>query len=161
MISRCCTYLIRRDASLTDRVDRIVNWIVLVCAGLFLAYCTPLPAAELILQGPSYHFSDSDMNNANYGVGYRFDNRVVAGAYRNSISRTSVYLAYLLPVATLPWNVSADVLLGAVTGYEQRAVWPAAVAVFTKPVDKHWRAHLNVVPLDGGFVNLAVGYEWK
>jgi hypothetical protein len=159
-IADYCSYIARRETSSADLADRIVFWLVMAFAGIVLGNCTPSPAAELILHGPSYHFSDNGMNNANYGVGYRFDNRVVAGVYHNSLGRASVYLAYLLPVATLPWNVSADVLLGAVTGYEQMAVWPAVVPILTKPMGKNWRAHISAVPVNGGFVNLSIGYQF-
>jgi len=109
-------------------------------------------AAELILHGPSYHFDrDAGYNRANFGAGYAFDNKFVVGTYHNSEYRPSVYAGRLFP-----FNEHFSVLAGAVTGY-QHAITPAAVAVFTVPIEKNWRLHINVVPFKDGFINLALG----
>ena len=73
------------------------------------------------------------------------------------------YAGYLLPIAdrVMDSDVRFDVLLGAVTGYRNLSVAPAAVAVITAPINKDWRLHVNVLPVPGGFAHLSVGYVLK
>lgn len=122
-------------------------------AGVLLASCNAR-GAELIVHGPSHHFDNTDYNSATYGLGYRFDNNVVVGSYKNSIDRQSVYGGYLLQA-----NRYVGLLVGAVTGYEQHTVWPAAVLVLTAPISKSFNLHLNLAPVNGGFINLSVGVK--
>jgi len=139
---------------------RTVLWIDLVTAfvaGAFL-YTLLFPqarAAELILHGSSYHFDTAaGYNNQNSGLGWVFDNDLVVGAYENSIQHTSVYAGYIARATK-----HIGLLAGFVTGYDKMPVQPAAVLIITVPVTKRWLAHFNVVPIDGGVINLALGYR--
>lgn len=120
---------------------------------LLLLFCTAVHGAELILHGPSYHFErDKGYNNANYGLGYKFDNLLVIGAYHNSNERVSTYAGY-----HFSFNEHVGVVLGVVTGYQKHDIWPAAVITFTAPIGNRWNLHFNVIPVREGFINLAIG----
>jgi len=63
----------------------------------------------------SQHFPSADYNNVNPGVYYRLAEGPVAGLYRNSVRRLSVYAGY-----TWQWG-RFDLTTGAVTGYANGA----------------------------------------
>lgn len=66
----------------------------------------------------------TDLENVNPGAYVQCDN-VQAGAYRNSIGRTTVYAGYVVQAGPV------DVLIGAATGYRQtlRPVFVPSVAL--------------------------------
>ena len=153
MITRYCEYVARRSAARSDSVERVI--LLLAVIAFTVSYCTPTPADELILHGPSYHFDrSSDFNNDNYGMGYAFDNGFVAGAYHNSIDRTTIYAGYVVRL-----HARVGIILGVATGYEI-PVAPAAVLNFNMPLDKQWSLHLNILPVKSGVANLAIGYQF-
>jgi len=136
----------------------LVFWIDLVTAFVAGAFLWTLlfpqaQAAEIIFHGPSYHFDEErGYNNANFGLGYAFDNRAVVGTYYNSEYRASVYAGYLIEL-----SAHVGVLIGAATGYEQQVVSPAVLLTFTVPLENRWRLHVNVAPAKDGLINLALG----
>lgn len=136
-------------------MNRVAFWILLAIAGVTLTHCTPAPADELILHGPSYHFhAERGYNNENYGIGYRLDNNVVAGVYHNSLYNPSAYVGYVVEL-----HQRVGILVGAVTGYERRPIWPAALLTINAPLGNRWRLHVNVAPIADGFINVALGYQ--
>lgn len=63
----------------------------------------------------SHHFPSDHYNNVNPGLYYRLAEGPVAGFYRNSVRRLSVYAGYT-------WQYGRfDLTTGAVTGYTQGA----------------------------------------
>src|SRR5262245_50333527 len=71
-------------------------------------------AAELILHGPSLHYTHNDeQQNLNFGLGYIHDNNVALGAYRNSENSASAYLGYFYSI-----NHHVGVIGGVVSGYQ-------------------------------------------
>ena len=118
---------------------------------LLLLLSLPAQAGELLLHGPSYHFGPTEYNNANYGLGYAFDNNFVLGAYENSINKTSVYAGYCFTVTQ-----RISVLAGAVSGYEI-PVAPAVVLSYRVPITERLGLRINLVPFGSGVINLALG----
>ena len=153
-----CAQVARREATRTAAVDRFIKCLVATLGVLLtllaLSHCTPAPADELILHGPSHHFDrSSDFNNDNYGVGYAFDNGFVAGTYHNSIDNQTVYAGYVVRL-----HARVGIILGVATGYGI-PVAPAAVLNLNMPLDKRWSLHLNILPIKQGVANLALGYQ--
>ena len=75
------------------------------------------PPAEAVTVGlhlASVHLPKRDFNNTNPGLYVRTDGGWTAGAYRNSLNRTSAYAGY-----TMEWGRLA-VTGGAVTGYAEK-----------------------------------------
>lgn len=73
-------------------------------------------ADDLVVHGASYHFdrdkvARANMNEANYGLGYRRDN-IEIGTYLNSYHKQSAYAMELFPLVK-----SCGLLVGAATGY--------------------------------------------
>ncbi|MEY4562196.1 MAG: hypothetical protein RLZZ618_1473 [Pseudomonadota bacterium] len=94
-------------------------FIVLAAAAGSLA-AAPAKAGTLGAHVVSHHFPNTGYNNINPGLYYRMDEGAVAGFYRNSLRRTSVYVGYT-------WQYKQfDVTVGAVTNY-LRAVQPLLV----------------------------------
>lgn len=82
-----------------------------------------------LLLGPamSYHFDKSkDFNEANPGIGYRSENGLLGGVYRNSYNKPSVYAGkqYETSIGG-PFN--AGITMGGVTGYPAASVLPMIV----------------------------------
>ena len=153
MITRYCEHAARRSAARSNFVDRVI--LLLAVIAFTVSYCTPTPADELILHGPSYHFDrSSNFNNDNYGIGYVLDNGVVAGTFRNSLDNQTLYAGYL-------WRFHPRVglIVGAATGYEYPIV-PAAILNFNAPISKQLSLHLNILPIKQGVANLAIGYQF-
>jgi hypothetical protein len=75
----------------------------------------------------SQHLPAADYNNINPGIYYRLAEGPVAGLYRNSVRRTSVYAGY-----TWQWG-RFDLTTGAVTGYTNGAqlLLVPSMAMFT------------------------------
>jgi hypothetical protein len=67
-------------------------------------------------------------NNTNFGIGYRFDNEVAVGIYRNSYYWPSAYVSYMplwqTPVAPL----KAGFVVVATSGYEQQTGHKISIA---------------------------------
>ena len=63
----------------------------------------------------SWHIPAANYNNVNPGIYYRLAEGPVAGIYRNSLRRTSVYAAYTLHYGRF------DLTAGVVTGYTRGA----------------------------------------
>ena len=69
----------------------------------------------------SQHFPAQHYNNANPGAYYIHDNGATVGTYYNSERRQSVYAGWTWDSG--PWRLQ----VGAITGYERRAVLPMVV----------------------------------
>jgi len=91
---------------------------------LLMAFAVPTWAAEAEADAPkdtlgfhlfSQHFPSADYNNINPGIYYRLAEGPVAGIYRNSVRRASIYAGY-----TWQWG-RFDLTTGAVTGYANGA----------------------------------------
>jgi hypothetical protein len=93
------------------------------------AWTTAAPAAAgtVGVHLVSHHVPSASYNNFNPGLYYKLDEGPVAGFYRNSLRRTSVYAGYA-------WRYGrVDITTGVVTNY-LRAVQPLlvpSVALFT------------------------------
>jgi hypothetical protein len=89
-----------------------IRWavvLVLVCTG------AAAHADTLGFHLVSQHLPASNYNNFNPGVYYRLSEGPVAGIYRNSLRRTSIYAGYT-------WHYKRlDLTVGAVTGYKHAA----------------------------------------
>ena len=112
------------------------------------------------LLGPmaSYHFDrDADFNEANPGIGYRHDNGLLGGVYKNSYGKTSVYAGknWQVPVGGL---LNAGVTVGGVTGYPAGKVLPMLVPeINAKTGDVTWALMLQ--PPVGGKTKGAIGLQ--
>src|SRR5687768_5347830 len=78
------------------------------------AFASPAAAGTVRLHLGSIHFPQRDFNNSNPGLYYRSDAGWTAGAYRNSLRRTSAYAGH-----TWQWDRLA-LTAGGVTGYSDR-----------------------------------------
>lgn len=88
---------------------------------------TDTPKDTLGIHLFSQHIPKADYNNINPGLYYRLKEGPVAGIYRNSVRRTSVYAGYT-------WQYGRfDLTTGAVTGYTNGAqlLLVPSVAMFT------------------------------
>ncbi|HEV7913569.1 MAG TPA: hypothetical protein VGP22_07365 [Albitalea sp.] len=89
---------------------------VAVCAAVLAAASlasTSASAGTVGLHLASVHTPARHFNNSNPGLYYRTDSGWIAGAYRNSLRRTSAYAGY-----TWSWKALA-VTGGMVTGYSE------------------------------------------
>lgn len=109
----------------------------------------------------SYHFKDSGNNEANFGVGFErgIAERLslMAGEYRNSMGRTSVYagLAWTpLSYGSLHFGFAA----GAISGYESRPV-PMVVPMVSMERQRYG-ANVFVTPNANGSSG-AIGFQIK
>ncbi len=88
---------------------------------LALALSGMAHAGTLGLHIGSQHFPAQQYNNANPGAYYIHDNGATVGTYYNSERRQSVYAGWTWDSG--PWRLQ----VGAITGYERRAVLPLVV----------------------------------
>lgn len=130
---------------------------------LALSACpTPSPAQTYgVVTLTSYHFDNDGQNQANAGLGVEqvVGDRlsVIAGEYRNSISRTSVYAGLAWTPLTV-WNLHAGFAAGVVSGYERH---PIAMAVPMVSLERpRYGANIFIAPslrdTSGG-----VGFQFK
>lgn len=109
-----------------------------------LTYYSMAQGQTLVVHGRSYH-SVGEHNNANYGLGYRFDSGYVVGAYHNSDGRASVYAGY-----DWRYNEYASVSVALATGYKY-AVMPIVMPTLSVPL---WtggpRFAVGVAPIKSG-----------
>ena len=92
----------------------------MVCAVLGTAG-TLAHAGTLGVHIGSQHFPAQQYNNFNPGAYYIHDNGATVGTYYNSERRQSVYAGWTWDSG--PWRLQ----VGAITGYERRAVLPMIV----------------------------------
>lgn len=88
------------------------------CISLYVLLCaTPAHAETVVgLHTFSAHYpQERYQNNDNFGAYVRLDNGTTFGAYRNTLGRPSVYLAYTAQAG--PFGLTA----GVITGYRRRA----------------------------------------
>lgn len=85
-----------------------------LAAALFAGFAAPADAGQFGLHLGSVHFPQRDFNNANPGLYWRSDAGWTAGAYRNSLRRTSGYAGM-----TWQWGRLA-LTAGGVTGYADK-----------------------------------------
>lgn len=111
---------------------------------------------EVYMHTISRHFSNNGIhNNDNFGMGVRFKNNLITGAYYNSLYRPTTYIAY-----AYDWRYHITFIGGVATGY-QYALLPAAAIQVSYPITKNWVGAVNVVPVTGGVVHLTIGYKWR
>lgn len=97
-----------------------------------LSVALPLPSsAGTLLSGfATHHFQGQGWRNNNTGIGYRFDNGMAVGYFRNSEDRDSFYVAK-------EWRYKyVGVLAGAVTGYSGGKVIPLVMPELVLDVGK-------------------------
>ena len=92
-----------------------------IAALLLLALAGWAQAGTLGLHIGSQHFPAQQYNNFNPGAYYIHDNGATVGTYYNSERRQSVYAGWTWDSG--PWRLQ----VGAITGYERRAVLPMVV----------------------------------
>jgi hypothetical protein len=95
----------------------MLRFVSSIAASLVAAACIvaapPADAATVGVHLASVHLPQRDFNNTNPGLYLRTDAGWTAGAYRNSLRRTSAYAGY-----TMEWGPVA-VTGGIVTGYAE------------------------------------------
>lgn len=97
------------------------KYLIAMAAVLALAVHADTKIEAYGLHIGSHHAPARDFNNWNPGAYVRWTNGATVGAYYNSERRMSAYAGY-----THQWGAFA-VTLGAITGYERRAVLPLLV----------------------------------
>lgn len=94
------------------------------------------------------------LNDRNWGQGAVLRNHIVIGGYRNSIYQNSRYIGYKYDL-----NQYVGVIGGLIDGYVRHKAIPFGVIVFTAPIGRHVRVHLNVLPAGRqNIANLSVGW---
>jgi hypothetical protein len=128
-------------------VPRNIGWLALFCI-LALYYSDSRADTWLDVTLTSYHFKREPKHNEhNLGLGFEHDIaerwRVIGGAYKNSLYRTSVYagVSYSYWIEG-PWRLS--IAGGGITGYE-KGVMPIVVPALSYEGDR-WGANLFVAP---------------
>ena len=106
--------------------DKIALWLLRAITALAIAltalvFSCIACAWALGLHIGSQHFPAQDYNNFNPGAYYIHDNGATVGTYYNSERRQSVYAGWTWDSG--PWRLQ----VGAITGYERRAVLPMVV----------------------------------
>jgi len=142
----------------------------LILAAL-LATCTAAHAdTALTVSAWSYHLNRGaverlDLNERNVGAGIEHDVSetvaVVAGAYRNSFHRTSVYAgANWLPITLGPVRLGAQG--GVITGYANHPVRPYAAALMAVDMGRYGVNVLIVPPAVkvGGVVTAQIKFRF-
>jgi len=147
--------------------------------------CAAVPAfaGEVVFQGLSQHFRNSDqVNNLNFGLGYGFDRSIIdrvigketgghdiVGCYHNSRSHFSCYAGYYHEFHTVSSgplrHLELGGMIGAVTGYKYAPIMPAGLFMASYPIgilwgDKHTILHFSLVPTKSGPATLSIGYRW-
>jgi hypothetical protein len=109
--------------------------------------------------GQRWIHTDKAHNNNNFGLAYKFDSGYAVGVYRNSQYHTSVYGG-----KEFMYNRYMGVFLGAVTGYENSAIFPFAAALLKMPITEKTNAVLSVIPKKDfstfEVINLALEYNF-
>ena len=100
-----------------NNLTKLLVLVGMVCAVLGTAG-TLAHAGTLGVHIGSQHFPAQDYNNFNPGAYYIHDNGATVGTYYNSERRQSVYAGWTWDSG--PWRLQ----VGAITGYERRAVLP-------------------------------------
>ena len=83
---------------------------------LALCICTSASATTVGLDTFSHHFPSKDFqDNSNFGLYFKLDNGFTAGAYHNTLRRTSVYAGWT-------WNIAGpvDLTVGLISGYQKK-----------------------------------------
>ena len=106
--------------------DKIALWLLRAITALGVAltalvFSGSVCAGTLGLHIGSQHFPAQQYNNFNPGAYYIHDNGATVGTYYNSERRQSVYAGWTWDSG--PWRLQ----VGAITGYERRAVLPMVV----------------------------------
>ncbi|TAN09179.1 MAG: hypothetical protein EPN34_14745 [Burkholderiaceae bacterium] len=76
----------------------------------------PASAATYLTGFATMHLAGHGWCDVNPGAGIEFDNGFAVGVYKNSLCRTSVYIAKEFAYSFVP-AITGGVLVGAVTGY--------------------------------------------
>lgn len=138
--------------------------IPLLAAAISAGFQPRAEAQELAAVGVhvgSWH-SEPGFNNTNPGLYLRTVDGWTAGAYRNSISRTSVYAGWT-DGTELASGVRAEVTVGGITGY-RIPLLPMAVPSVRFALGEHLGARLILIPrinpkLGAHVVSLAI--DWS
>lgn len=143
----------------------------ILVAVLCFQFSPVVRAGELVISTASLHFhNNGEHNNVNPGLFYRFDNQFIVGAYNNSHRKLSTFWAYSIPIHSLSPRLGGNeltlgVILGVVTGYEEKKLQPAVLLNAEYPIGRLWgnrnlTMHLDVMPKDRGALSLSFGYKF-
>lgn len=142
-----------------------MKFIKTIAASLLFASSLAAAQSHVIVHVASVH-TKAGYNNTNPGIGLRWADAhgdgPVAGVYRNSEWRNSAYAGYA-------WNwqvagpVSAQFVVGAVTGYKRGTVVPLVMPSVAYAVGPKTAVRLSGVPPVGsipGVVHLSFDYKF-
>lgn len=106
------------------------------------------PKGQVMTGFVSKHFGGGNFNENNYGLGYRTPEGWMAGAYRNSLDKPSVYVAREFLGNLFGDKLKAGGIVGAVTGYG-RPIMPMAMPSLVYDGDSGSVAATMVPPIKG------------
>jgi hypothetical protein len=104
---------------------------------------------------------DVNINNNNYGVGYRNDDGLAVGTYFNSYHKQTAYITQ-----DFMYNDYVGLVAGAVSGYKESTglvITPMVAATVKIPLTKTMTANFLVMPKVGklaGVAHLAISYKF-
>lgn len=105
--------------------------------------------------------TDKNINNNNYGVGYRTDEGLAVGTYFNSYHKQTAYITQ-----EFMYNDYVGVVVGLVSGYQESTgllITPMVAATAKIPLTETTTANFLVMPKVGklaGVVHLAISYKF-
>jgi uncharacterized membrane protein len=126
-------------------------------------------AGEIIVHTASVHTEKmyalgnetKELNNVNVGIGYRNDDGLTVGAYKNSYYHNTVYITQ-----DLMYNEYVGVVVGASTGYKVASgltITPMLAAIVKIPVNETVTINVLAMPKVGKFIgvaHLALSYKF-
>lgn len=139
-------------------------------AALIALFSTVSVADEFIVHIGSAHSvktynldgtKDVNINNNNYGIGYRTNDGFAVGTYFNSYHKQTVYATQ-----EFMYNEYIGVVAGAVSGYKESTgltITPMVAATAKIPLTKTMTANFLVIPKVGklaGVAHLAISYKF-
>ena len=135
-------------------------------ASAALIFAASAQAGEVVIHVGSYHSPSTyayqgetvSYNNVNPGVGYRFDNGVVVGAYYNSYREPTVYAGYAPLWQTPIQQLQLGGMIGVGTGYSiptGRSVTPLGALIGRWELTDTYSVQLLFVPkIHGDMANV-------
>lgn len=143
----------------------------LISTFLGLAVMSSAQAGELIVHTVSAHSAkryithDTDrwkaLRNDNYGLGYKTDDALLIGYYRNSVFKDTFYVG-----KEYMFTENLGVVASLATGYKEASgldVTPMVAGILRLPVTKKINLNVTFTPPVGsyiGVVHLAFGYKF-
>lgn len=128
-----------------------------------LKFNDPKPRGQITTGFLSKHLgTDQKFNEQNDGIGYRTEDGLLFGLYRNSLDKPSAYVAkeFLTdPLKLGPVNLKAGLLAGGVTGYG-KPVMPLLMPELVGSAGDHSLA-LGMVPKIKGVTPAVLALQYR